>query len=72
VQGIVTPAQRGQETVDQGIILVGRESDNGIVPPGKRMLPSEFPFSTELACHESKVYPKSDMNLSFPVIDVLP
>jgi len=35
VQGIATPAQRGQETIDQGVILVGREGDNGILPPGK-------------------------------------
>jgi Dyp-type peroxidase family len=55
VQGIVTPAQRGQDTIDQGIILVGRESDNGIVPPGKRMLLSESTgfYRAGLSCVES-------------------
>lgn len=71
MQGIVTPAQRGQETIDQGIILVGRESDNGIVPPGKRMLLPNLQFSTELACHAEKVYLKSEMNSYFSAIVLL-
>jgi hypothetical protein len=42
VQGIVAPAQRGQDTIDQGVILLGREGDNGILPAGKRKSTSKF------------------------------
>ncbi|TVY68670.1 Dye-decolorizing peroxidase msp1 [Lachnellula suecica] len=46
IQGISTPANRGQETVDQGVILLGREGDNGIVPPGGRH-DADFKFLIE-------------------------
>jgi hypothetical protein len=51
VQGIVTPAQRGQDTIDQGVILVGREGDNGILSPGKRMF-----ISKSTALYETILY----------------
>jgi len=35
VQGIPTLPQRGQETINQGVILVGREGDDGVVLPGQ-------------------------------------